>query len=50
MINDYKNKIIKLKKQHNAVILAHYYQDPDIQDLADYMGDSLALAKYAQNR
>jgi len=48
MINDYKNKIIELKKQHNAVILAHYYQDSDIQDLADYMGDSLALAKYAQ--
>ena len=31
------------------MILAHYYQEPDIQDLADYMGDSLALAKYAQN-
>jgi len=30
------------------VILAHYYQDPEVQDIADYMGDSLALAKYAQ--
>ena len=48
MIN-YKAKIIELKKKHNAVILAHYYQDSNIQDLADYMGDSLALAKYAQN-
>ena len=48
MIN-YKEKILKLKKRHNAVILAHYYQNPDIQDIADYMGDSLALAKYAQN-
>ena len=49
MIINYKDKILKLKKNHNAVILAHYYQDPDIQDIADYMGDSLALAKYAQN-
>ena len=48
-MNDYKTKILELKKQHNAVILAHYYQDPDVQDLADYMGDSLALAKYAQH-
>tara|TARA_Y100000814_G_C12279404_1_gene384557 strand:+ start:66 stop:995 length:930 start_codon:yes stop_codon:yes gene_type:complete len=46
---NYKEKILELKKQHNAVILAHYYQDTDVQDIADYMGDSLALAKYAQN-
>jgi len=46
---NYKEKILELKKNHNAVILAHYYQNPDIQDIADYMGDSLALAKYAQN-
>ncbi|MCY7405912.1 MAG: quinolinate synthase NadA [Alkalinema sp. CAN_BIN05] len=36
-----------LKKEMNAVILAHYYQDADIQDIADYLGDSLGLAQQA---
>jgi quinolinate synthase len=41
-------EIKALKKKMNAVILAHYYQDDDIQDLADYIGDSLQLAQAAE--
>jgi len=41
-------EIKRLKKEKNAVLLAHYYQDEDIQDIADYIGDSLGLARQAE--
>ena len=44
---DLKREIARLKKEKQAVVLAHYYQTGDIQDIADHIGDSLALARYA---
>lgn len=45
---DYEAEIKRLKRDMNAVILAHYYQEDDIQDIADFIGDSLQLAQEAQ--
>ncbi|MGN6418468.1 MAG: quinolinate synthase NadA [Pseudobacter sp.] len=45
---DLFQEIEKMKKQKNAIVLAHYYQEPDIQDVADYIGDSLGLAQKAE--
>jgi quinolinate synthase len=44
---DLEAEIVRLKREKNAVVLAHYYQDSDIQDIADHLGDSLQLAQAA---
>ncbi len=45
---DLKEEICRLRRERNAIILAHSYQRPEIQDIADFVGDSLALARKAQ--
>ncbi len=45
---DLEDAILELKRERNAVLLAHYYQEDAIQDLADFVGDSLALAQAAR--
>ncbi|MBV9178043.1 MAG: quinolinate synthase NadA [Nitrososphaeraceae archaeon] len=44
---DYRNRILAVKKKKNAVIIAHNYQPPEVQDIADFVGDSLALSRNA---
>src|SRR3954465_4412677 len=46
---DLFSEIERLKKEKNAIVLAHYYQESDIQDVADFLGDSLGLAQKAQS-
>lgn len=46
---DIMDEIEALRRERKAVILAHYYQDPDVQDLADHIGDSLQLARAARD-
>ncbi|MBA4041645.1 MAG: quinolinate synthase, partial [Sphingobium sp.] len=45
---DLRAEIDRLRRERNAVILAHYYQKPEIQDIADFVGDSLDLSRKAQ--
>lgn len=46
---DYRAEILRLKKEKDVVILGHYYLTPELQDLSDFLGDSLALAQHAES-
>ncbi|HBZ71903.1 MAG TPA: quinolinate synthase, partial [Deltaproteobacteria bacterium] len=46
--DEIEGAILRLKRERNAIVLAHYYQESEIQDLADVVGDSLQLARAAQ--
>lgn len=46
--NSLRSEVLRLKEERDAVILAHYYQKGEIQDVADFIGDSLALAQIAR--
>ena len=48
-MKDLKDRINQLKKEKNAIILAHYYVEPEVQEIADYVGDSFYLAKIAKS-
>lgn len=48
-MNNFKEKIAQLKAEKNAVILAHYYVEPQVQEIADFVGDSYYLAKIAKS-
>lgn len=47
-VNQLEDEIRRLKKERNAILLAHYYQEDEIQDIADFVGDSLQLAQQAK--